>query len=73
MHRRVKAKYRELAPHYQWPRAHSFKALVLLLKKLGLLERTGVTEPSEENIGLDQPPPQPAPLLFVLEPKTLSD
>ena len=27
MHRRVKAKYQELAPNYQCPRAHSFKSL----------------------------------------------
>ncbi len=73
MHRRVKAKYRELAPHYQWARAHSFQSLVLMLEKLGLLERTGVTEPSEEIIGLDKETGglrdvpravQPLPLLF---------
>ena len=54
MHRRVKAKYRELAPNYQWPRSHSFKSLVLMLERLGLVERTGVTEPSQEIIGLDK-------------------
>ncbi len=33
-HRRVKAKFREVAPDYQWPRAHSFKSLVLMLERL---------------------------------------
>ncbi len=50
MHRRVKAKYRELAPNYQWPRSHSFKSLVLMLERLGLVERTGVTEAPDEII-----------------------
>lgn len=54
MHRRIKAKIREVAPSYQWPRAHSFKSLVLILERLGLVERTGVREPSEEIIGLDK-------------------
>ena len=54
MQRRVKARYRELAPTYQWPRAHSFKTLVPMLEKLGLVERIVVTEASEEIIGLDK-------------------
>ena len=54
MHHRVKAKFREVAPDYQRPRAHSFKSLVLMLERLGLFQRAGATEASEEVIGFDK-------------------
>lgn len=73
MHRRVKARFRELAPDYQWPRAHSFKSLVLMLERLGLVERTGVTEPSEEIIGLESTNPWQDLLQFSGGENTLAE
>ncbi len=54
MHRRLNPKIREVAPHYQWPRAHGFKTPVMILERPDLVERTGVTETSDEIIGLDK-------------------
>lgn len=48
MHRRVEAKFREVAPDYQRPRAHLFKSPVLMLERFGLFQRAGATEASEE-------------------------
>lgn len=44
MHQRIKSLLRREAAGYQWPRRHSFQALVNHLITLGLLENTGRRE-----------------------------
>lgn len=44
MHRRVKARIREISPDYQYPRSASFLSLVNSLITLGLVEKTGRRE-----------------------------
>ena len=44
MHQRLKLFIRSIRPDYQYPRRHSFGALINNLLTLGLLERTGQTE-----------------------------
>lgn len=48
MHRKVKARIRELSPEYQYPRSRSFYSLVNMLITLGLVEKSGRQEEAEE-------------------------
>lgn len=48
IHQQVKARIQNIDPLYQWPRAHSFRTLVSMLLRLGLVERTGRQEDPEE-------------------------
>ena len=48
MHQRVKGYIRETRPRYQYPRRHSFQALVSNIMRVGLLEETVVPEAGAE-------------------------